>query len=581
MTSCTPPAIYAGSDQTICLNRTVILGSDSPDSDLNYSWTPTDGLSSSSDSMPTFTPPSAGTYIFTLVATRSDNSDCFASDSVTITVDTTVSDLQITASPSDVVCAGNVVTLTASGADHYSWSTGATTSDILVSDAGTYTVTGYSQNNACSSDASITITVDTPVSNLQIAVSPSDVICVGQIVTLTASGADHYTWSTGATTSDIQVSDAGTYTVTGHSQNNACADTTSISITVRSPIAVDGGSDQTIFVGSDVIIGVGPALSDVTYTWSPADGVSDIHAFPTSVSPFSTTTYTVFAQRTDAYDCISSDQVTVNVSCYMRLSDVQIINSDLKGNLIANTSGTKIVTATYGSSDHVITVAGGGTFSISDFNWGNGGALTLTAYQSDNPSCSDTKQYGIGTPTISGLVQLILQGSLFGFELDIANFTAQTSDVTILFSDFCAFAQAQSDGQAAAILTIINQSDMFASDAVILNSPQNVFVNCSGQCLNIRGQSDAFTFQICSFTSDSPAIQYSDNNPANTISDHSVTIVSAMYQSQLTFSVNEVSGSNLPVIFPSTISSVEGFFMSMLILVVFVGFGILFSFMLI
>ncbi len=63
-------------------------------------------------------------------------------------------------SASQVICEGESITLTASGADTYSWDTGATTQTITVSPSTTttYTVTGTNTNG--SDDESITITVN-------------------------------------------------------------------------------------------------------------------------------------------------------------------------------------------------------------------------------------------------------------------------------------------------------------------------------------------------------------------------------------------------------------------------------------
>jgi N-acetylneuraminic acid mutarotase len=92
-----------------------------------------------------------------------------------------------------------------------------------------------------------------------------------------------------------------------------CSDVVTAVVHVKAPVTVQAGSDSTIFSGSSTVIGIGFALSDVSYTWIPSDGISDIHAFPTTALPLSDTTYTVIARRTDVSDCISSDLVTITV----------------------------------------------------------------------------------------------------------------------------------------------------------------------------------------------------------------------------------------------------------------------------
>ncbi|MEY8847179.1 hypothetical protein AB9K26_00030, partial [Psychroserpens sp. XS_ASV72] len=74
----------------------------------------------------------------------------------------TVNDLPNTDAGSDVtITEGESVTLTATGADSYEWSTGETTSAISVSPntTTTYTVTGFS--NGCESTDAVVVTVET------------------------------------------------------------------------------------------------------------------------------------------------------------------------------------------------------------------------------------------------------------------------------------------------------------------------------------------------------------------------------------------------------------------------------------
>lgn len=280
-------------------------------------------------------PSVASDYEVTLRAQNLLNPNCSDFKTAIIIVDASVSDLTITVSPSDMVCSGSSVTLTASGADHYVWFDGFSDNPhtFTPSETSDYGVTGYSQSEVCFSDTVITITVDTPVSDLTIT-ADSNIVCLGNSVTLTASGADHYLWFDGSSDNPHafipnQTSD---YKVTGYSQNEVCFSDAVITITVKTPVTVDAGSDQTIAAGSSTIIGVGPALSDVLYIWSPAAGVSDIHAFPTTVTPTSDTIYTVIAQRTD---CAASDSVTLTLANEaLSLTQAGIINVGAVGSLL-------------------------------------------------------------------------------------------------------------------------------------------------------------------------------------------------------------------------------------------------------
>jgi hypothetical protein len=115
-------------------------------------------------------------------------------------------------------------TLSASGANTYTWQPGATNSNSLVvapSAQGSYTVVGAI--GLCSAQRVLTVT---PMHNPTLSViSTSSIVCAGQTVTLTAFGADSYSWSSGGTGSVAIVSPTITtsYILKG-SNNNSCTD---------------------------------------------------------------------------------------------------------------------------------------------------------------------------------------------------------------------------------------------------------------------------------------------------------------------------------------------------------------------
>jgi hypothetical protein len=116
------------------------------------------------------------------------------------------------------VCAGSNVTLTINGITNFSWSTGATSSSIVVSPTITtnYFVTGSAPTCLTPNTAGVAIV---SVSALPTVTTNSVFICPGNTATIAASGANTYSWSTGASTSSITLSPTITtnYTVTGYS----------------------------------------------------------------------------------------------------------------------------------------------------------------------------------------------------------------------------------------------------------------------------------------------------------------------------------------------------------------------------
>ncbi|MGL5892579.1 MAG: T9SS type B sorting domain-containing protein, partial [Bacteroidia bacterium] len=112
-------------------------------------------------------------------------------------------------------------------AQQYLWNTGDTTSTLLVSAAGLYTVQVINQPCTLSSSMNLTVTPLPAVS-----LGSDTILCPGDVLTLDAQNAGaNYNWNTGASSQSILVSAAGTYSVTVTDQNCSAADTVNISIT--------------------------------------------------------------------------------------------------------------------------------------------------------------------------------------------------------------------------------------------------------------------------------------------------------------------------------------------------------------
>lgn len=150
-------------------------------------------------------------------------------------------------SNSTVVCSGSTTTLTASGANTYSWSNGPTGNSLTVNPTSnsTYTVTG-TDVNTCTNTAVKSISVN-PLPNVTIANSPS-VLCSGQVATLTASGANTYTWNNSSNSNPILVSPGTTtvYTVNG-TDANGCVNSFSITQTVSSCTGINELTKNNLF----------------------------------------------------------------------------------------------------------------------------------------------------------------------------------------------------------------------------------------------------------------------------------------------------------------------------------------------
>ncbi len=159
--------------------------------------------------------------VYTVTATNAEG--CSATANVTVTVNPLPS---VNISGNTTVCAGSSTTLTATGANSYSWSTGDNTASVTINAFGVYTVTGTT-SEGCSNTASVTVLV----SQLpNITITGETGICAGESTTLTANGGETYLWSDGTTNNNLTVSTAGTYQVIGY---NAAGCNTMASATVN------------------------------------------------------------------------------------------------------------------------------------------------------------------------------------------------------------------------------------------------------------------------------------------------------------------------------------------------------------
>ncbi len=210
------PVVNAGADQSICSGTSVTLSATGASS---YIWN--NGITNGG----AFNPTATATYIVT-----GTSNGCIGTDQVTVTVNNLPN---VNAGVDQSICSGTSVTLTATGATTYSWNNGVT-NGVAFSPAATttYTVTGTS--NGCTGTDQVTVTLNNlPIVNAGIDQS----ICLGQSVTLVASGATTYTWDQNVTNGiAFSPTSTSTYTVTGTS-NLGCTASDQVTVTVNNSSA--------------------------------------------------------------------------------------------------------------------------------------------------------------------------------------------------------------------------------------------------------------------------------------------------------------------------------------------------------
>ncbi len=112
-----------------------------------------------------------------------------------------------------VFCPGDSAVITVSGGNTWAWSNGETAASIAVRESGAYSAVVSDTSSCRTITPAVEIVVDPPAFP-SITAEGDTIFCPGGSVVLRAGPAGGYTWSNGATTSSIDVSDPGQYTVT-------------------------------------------------------------------------------------------------------------------------------------------------------------------------------------------------------------------------------------------------------------------------------------------------------------------------------------------------------------------------------
>lgn len=247
--------------------------------------------------------------------------------------------LTVSANPS-IICLDSTGTITASGANSYSWSPGGQTGSTIsvhpttLADL-TYTVTGKNADG-CKSSAKITV----PVKDCSILIVHVDStsICTGTCTLLTSkiTGGEKpftYKWSTGESTANIKVCPIATTSYTLTITDNKGKTATAVSRVTVKELPKIVASDATICLGQSAAIA---ATGASTYVWSTGEHTSSI-----TVSPTTTTSYSVAG--TDLNGCSDTivTHVTVNPLPVLQCSDITICN-DTCGTLLAQGASTYV-----------------------------------------------------------------------------------------------------------------------------------------------------------------------------------------------------------------------------------------------
>ena len=409
--------VVASTSTTVCSGQSATITASGADSYIWNTGATTAGLT---------TNPATSTTTYTVTGTNTATS-CTNTAIGIITVNITPT---VTVN-SEIICPSGSATLIANGATTYMWDNASTSASITDSPivTTTYTVTGTSLG--CTSTAVATITV---VAVLPVTIT-SSTICVGQALTLVATGASAFVWNDGSTTSSINVSPVSTttYSVTG--TTGTCSGTGTATITVNElPIVaststtVCAGQSATIIAsGADTYVWntgattagltIDPATTSATYTvtgtntatscTNTAIGVITVNALPivssTSLSICSGQSATITATGADTYvwntgattDGLTINPVTTTIYTVTGTNTVTSCTNTASGIITVNTlpivSSTSITVCSGQSA--TITASGADTYV-----WNTG---VTTAGLTINPATTTTNYTVTGTNSVT------------------------------------------------------------------------------------------------------------------------------------------------------------------------------------
>lgn len=402
----------SGGNSPICSGSYAVLNASGA---TTYTWYP----SGTTGSSLLVTPGSTSCY-----TVQGYNANCgtlsFAVKCVTV-----VPSPSISVSGNTAVCPGGGATLTASGANTYSWMYGSsafTGSTVVISPTAStcFSLIG-TNSNGCYGVTGVCLSTQ---GGLNLSVSGNTVICSGSGATLTASGAQSYTWSPGLTGSSIVVSPSVStcYTVVG-SNSVGCTGSAAICVNVQSSSSVGVQGTSSLCAGSSgTLFGYG----GTSYTWNPGNIVNNGQLV---ITPSVNTCYTM---TTNGYCGLVTVVKCVTVSTTNGSLSISGPNSLCSGNYgtltatggntytwypggstnnalvitpTASTCYTVVATGCAGnqSGSHCVTV-GGANLSVSGNTAlcsGSSSTLTVSGAQNYTWSTGNTGSSIVVTPTAS------------------------------------------------------------------------------------------------------------------------------------------------------------------------------------
>ena len=314
-----PLSVSAGYDRSLVCGDKVQIVANSNLTGVTYSWTPSNLVSNPYINNPNMVPDTTTEFIV-----KATKGSCSRFDTVIVNVTPITADAgvdMVINCGSSVQIKGN--TNGVSGTI-YQWTPGdglttqtALTTTATPTDTMQYVLTTY--KNTCKASDTMMVFVKT----LPLSAGSDKFISCGQSASLAASisggsGTITYQWSPvefvanpNVSTTTATPDSTKEYIVTATKGACTASDTLVINVT---PFTISAGNDKSLDCGATSQLVASSAYSSgVTYSWSPAEGLSNPYVLSPTFSGDTTTLYTLHVLKSGT-KCKSSDSVLVTVN---------------------------------------------------------------------------------------------------------------------------------------------------------------------------------------------------------------------------------------------------------------------------
>ena len=265
-------------------------------------------------------------------------------------------------------------------------------------------------------------------------VTGSLTICQGSSTTLSAPAGFTYLWSTGATTQSINVTTAGSYTVT-ITDGIGCSNSTTATVVVEARPTVSVSGTATVCAGQSVTL---TATGAATYVWNNGTTTNTL-----TLSPTATATYTVIG--TNVAGCADTATFTVTVDAAPTMTGTPTItnagcglsNGSISGVTVNGTgltyNWTNSANVSVGTTANLSNVPAG-VYNLTATN-ATGCSATFGPYSIANPSAPAAASVTVVDSVLCAgeTIQLTASSSVTGatFTWSGPNFSGTGATVTI------------------------------------------------------------------------------------------------------------------------------------------------------